>query len=82
MFENLTLKKQHALLGIKACSEPIQGDFFDVLFDFRGVSVIRCEGVPVGDEEVALVVLLELDPVGQGAHVVAEVELAGGAHAA
>jgi hypothetical protein len=25
---------------------------------------------------------LQLDPVGQGAHVVAQVELAGGAHAA
>jgi len=39
--------------------------------------------MPVGDEEVALVlrVVLEADPVVQGAHVVAEVGFAGGAHA-
>ena len=39
------------------------------------------EGVEIGDEEEAVVLVLELDPVEEGAHVVAEVELAGGAHA-
>ena len=38
----------------------------------------------VGDEEVALVLaaVLQLDPVGERAHVVAQVQLAGGTHAA
>ena len=36
-------------------------------------AVVGGESVPVGDEEVALVLaaVLELDPVGEGAHVVA-----------
>ena len=39
-------------------------------------------GVKVGDEKVALELVLKLDPVGERTHVVAEMELAGGAHPA
>jgi hypothetical protein len=37
--------------------------------------------MPVGDEEQAGILVLELDPVGEHAVVVAEVEAPGGAHA-
>jgi hypothetical protein len=38
--------------------------------------------VEVGDEEEAVVRVLKLDPVVEGAHIVAEVEATGGAHTA
>ena len=50
--------------------------------NLRGVGVVGGQRVPVGDEEIALVLVLQLDPVVQRAHVVAQVQLAGGAHAA
>ena len=43
--------------------------------------VVRRQRVPVGDEEEALVVVLQADPVLQRAVVVAEVHRAGRAHA-
>ena len=46
------------------------------------VGIVGCEGVEVGDEEVAVVILLEVNPVVEGSHVVAEVQAAGGTHAA
>jgi hypothetical protein len=37
--------------------------------------------VQIRDEEIAVVLVLELHPVVEGAHIVAEVQPAGGAHA-
>ena len=48
----------------------------------RGVGVVGGQRVPVGDEEEAIVLVLQLDPVIQRAHEVSQVQLAGGAHAA
>src|SRR5262245_65998763 len=47
----------------------------------RGVLVAGGEHVPVGDEEEALVLILQLDPVTQRAMPVAEVQRAGRTHA-
>ena len=69
-------------LGIEAGGEEVEGDVADVLAEGRGVGVVGGEGVEVGDEEVAVVLILELNPVVERAHVVAEVEAAGGAHSA
>ena len=70
--------------GIEAGGEKIGGDFDGVLRDWRGVGVVRGQRVPVGDEVKAFVlrIVLELDPVFERAEVVADVEAAGGAHAA
>ena len=68
-------------LGVEAGGEEVEGDVADVLAEGRGVGVVGGEGVEVGDEEVAVVLVLELDPVVERAHVVAEVQAAGGAHA-
>src|SRR5207248_9902175 len=38
--------------------------------------------MPVSDEKKRIVVFLQLHPVREGAHIVAEVQLSGGAHAA
>ena len=54
----------------------------DALAQGGRVGVVGRECVEVGDEEVAIVLVLELDPVVERAHVIAEVESAGGPHAA
>src|SRR5437879_1090125 len=38
--------------------------------------------MPVSDEEKRIVAFLQLDPVGEGTHIVAKVEFSRGAHAA
>ena len=50
--------------------------------DLARVGVIRSEGVPVGDKEEAVVLVLELHPVVQGAQVIAQVQAARGPHPA
>ena len=70
-----------AELGVETGGEEVERDIADVLPERGGVGVVGGEGVEVGDEEVALVLVLELDPVVERAHVVAEVEAASGTHA-
>ena len=84
MLRDVALHEEHGLLRVEAGGEVVEDDFAGVRRDVGGVGVVGGQGVPVGDEEVALVLaaVLQLDPVGEGAHVVAEVQLAGGAHAA
>ena len=67
--------------GIEAGRQPVDEHVADVLLQLRGVLVAGGEHVPVGDEEEALVLVLQLHPVAQRAVVVAEVQPAGGAHA-
>ncbi len=51
-------------------------------FQLAGVGVVGRERVVVRFEEIALVLVLQLDPVVERAHVVAQVQFACGAHAA
>src|SRR6267142_3217 len=69
--------------GVEAGGQEVDGDLKGVFGDGGGVGVVGGEGVPVGYEVEAFVVGigLELDPVLQGAEVVADVETSGGAHA-
>ncbi len=80
-----------ALRGIEAGGEEVQGHFVArCCAELDGVGVVGGERVVVGDEEEALVLwravfvggVLQLDPVVERAHVVAEMEPAGGSHAA
>ena len=84
VLEDLALQEEHTARGVEAGGQVVEHHVQGVGRNPRGVGVVRGQRVPVGDEEVALVLggVLQLDPVGQGAHVVAQVELAGGAHAA
>ena len=43
---------------------------------------MRRQRVPIGDEEKALIFFLELEPILEGAEIMAEMETAGGPHAA
>ena len=76
------LNEDGRALGVEASGEEVQGYVADVLAQGRRVGVVGGEGVEVCDEEVAVVLVLELDPVVEGAHVVAEVQASSGPHAA
>ena len=67
--------------GFRPGGEVVDEHLPDVLLQLRGVLVARGQHVPVGDEEEALVLVLQLDPVAQRAVVVAEVQRPGGPHA-
>ena len=75
------LAEDDGAAGVEAGGEEVECDLEDVLLHAAGVGVVGGEGVQVGDEEVAVVVVLEADPVVQRTHVVAEVKAAGGSHA-
>ena len=83
VFDDLGLLEDDGFGGIEAGSEEIDGDLERVLGDGGSVGVVAGEGVPVGDEVEAVVgrIVLETDPVLEGAEVVADVEASGGAHA-
>ena len=82
MLLHLALHEDGASARVEARAQEIQRHFKRIGRNLRGVSVVGSERVQVGDEEVALVLVLKLDPVGQGTHVIAQVELAGGTHSA
>src|ERR1700746_1334599 len=83
VFGDLGLQEDGGFGGVEAGGEEVDGDLEGVFGDGGGVSVIAREGVPVGYEVEAFVagIGLELDPVLEGAEVVADVETSGGAHA-
>jgi len=69
-------------IGIDTGGQPI-GDYRHRVFvDLRRVGVIAGERVPIGDEMVALVDVLQLDPVFERALVIAEVQATRRAHSA
>src|ERR1700757_2961349 len=83
VFGDEGLEKNGGLRWIEAGGEVVEGDLEGIFRDDGGVRVIAGEGVPVGNEVEALVVgiVLEFDPVLEGAEKMADVETAGGAHA-
>ena len=78
---DIRLHEEGAERGIEAGGEKVKRDFKDVGAKLAEVGVAGGEGMPVRDEKVALVLVLEGDPVEEGAHVIAEMQLAGRAHA-
>ena len=81
VLRDVRLDEDGADLGVETGGEEVDRHVADVLAERGGIGVVGGEGVEVGDEEVALVLVLELDPVVERAHVVAEVKAAGGTHA-
>ena len=84
MLDHLALDKDGRTLGIEPGGKEVKRHFKRVRLDGRCVGIIRRQRMQICDEEVAIVLVfvLQLDPVGEGSHVVAQMELAGGAHAA
>src|SRR6187402_81899 len=81
VLRNVRLNEDGALFGIESGTKKVERDLHRVLVNLRRIGIVRRESVDVCDEEVALVLLLQADPVVEGSHVVAEVEAARGAHA-
>ncbi len=79
---NVRLDEHHALLRIETGGQPVEENVDRIFFYARGVGVVGGQGVPVGDEEEALVLVLHANPVFERADVVAEMQLAGGTHSA
>ena len=82
MLGHVALDEDGGFLGIEPGGQVIESDVDGFQLEAAGVGVVGGQGVPVGDKEVALVLggVLQLDPVGQCAHVVAQMQLACGAH--
>ena len=83
VFGDLGLEEDCGFGWVEARGQEIDRDLEGVFGYGGGVGVIAREGVPVGYEVEAFVggIGLELDPVLEGAEVVADVETSGGAHA-
>src|SRR5262252_8829613 len=82
MFGHERLDEDGRLIRIEPGGQPV-GDYRHRVFvDLRRVGVIAGERVPVGDEMVAPVNVLQLDPVFKRALVIAEVQTARRAHSA
>src|SRR5712672_173486 len=84
MFGDLRLQKDDALLRIETGGQVVDHDLDAVLGDSAGVGVVAGQRVPVGYEVEAVVrrIVLQADPILQRAEIVADVQPAGGAHAA
>src|ERR1700691_633284 len=74
MLGHFGLDEQRGDARIQACGQPIDGHGPDILFELGRVLITRGERMPVGDEEVALVLVLQLDPILQRAVIVPEVQ--------
>src|SRR5882762_412111 len=81
MLGDLGLDEQRCDAGVEADRQPIDGHRPHIVLELRGVLVSRRECVPIGDEEVALVLVLQFDPILERAMVVAEMQQSAGAHA-
>ena len=75
------LDEQRGDAGIQARGQPVDGHGPDVLLELRGVLIAGGQRVPIGNEEIAFVLVLQLDPILQRAVKIAQVQLAGRPHA-
>jgi len=84
VFADKRLLEDDGFFRIETGGEIVGGDFDGVLGDGAGVGVVAGEGVPVGDEVETVVggIVLQADPVLERPEIVADVQAAGGAHAA
>ena len=60
---DVALDEEGAERGVEAGGQEVEGNVADVLLELAGVGVVGGGGVVVGDEEVAVVLMLEGDPV-------------------
>ena len=67
--------------GLKPAASQSMAMRPGVFLELRGVLVAGGQRMPVGDEEVAFVLILQLDPILERAVIVAEMQLTGRAHA-
>jgi hypothetical protein len=83
VFGDKGLQKDHRLHGVKTGCKEVNGNLQRIFGNGGGVRVVARERMPVGDEVVAVIVgiALQPNPVLQGAKKVTDVKAACGAHA-
>ena len=72
---HLRLHEQRGHARIEPGRQPVDEHLVDEFGELLGVFVARGQGMPVRDEEKALVLVLEIDPVFECAMVVAKMQL-------
>ena len=63
VFREAGLNKEDRFLGVDSGTQPVEDDLPGVFLEAAGIGIIGGQGVPVGDKEVALVLVLQLPPV-------------------
>jgi hypothetical protein len=81
VFRHVGLHEQCGDAGIESRSEPVDHDAVHALRNAARVGIPGGQSVPVRDEEKALVLVLQFDPVAQRAVVVTQVQRTGRPHA-
>ncbi len=79
---HVRLLEENALLRGEAGREKVQEKLPDVVPKGVGLLVVRGQRMPVGNEEKAVMPVLEQGPVSECPHVVAQVQPSGGLNAA
>ena len=70
---HVALDDERGFFGIEADRQPVERDLEHRIADQVDVVEVVAERLVVGDQEVAVVLVLQLDPVVQSADVVADV---------
>ena len=82
MFLNARLAKQHRLRGIETDAEPVCNHFERALINALRRRVVGRQRMPIGDEEVTPILLLETKPIRQRAMQMTEMKPPRGSHSA
>src|SRR5437763_12140747 len=82
VLRHMRLNEKRGFFRIESGGQPVNSNVQNALLHSRSVSIVRGQGMPISDEEETIIFLLQLDPVAQRAHVVAQVQLARGTHSA
>ncbi len=81
MFGNLGLHEQGRHPGVQSGGEPVDENGLHILLQSRRVLVARGQRMPVGDEKVALILVLQFHPIAQRAVKIAQMQRPRGPHA-
>jgi len=76
------LDEEGASFGIETGGKEVQNDILCRLLYCLRVGIPRGKGVPVGDKIVAVIFVLESDPVLESPYEIPEMELSAGLHPA
>ena len=76
------LNKQRSRPGVNSGREPVDNHLPDAIFDDGRVFIVSGQCMPVGNEEITLVLVLQFDPVFQDAMVMTQMQPTRRAHSA
>ena len=77
MFLDFGLQEQHALIRVESDGQEISNQADRIIFQVLRIGVAGGQGMPVGDEEIAIILVLQAHPVIEGSEIVAEMDISG-----